>query len=137
MIKRGAQRLLRTWRGHRGRGVPRLDRRGFTLPEILIVLAVLTIGILPLAVVQAQARREVGHADRYTQAIALAQSHIEQAKGLGFGVARADSGNAGHLRWVSDVQNVSFGLNRVGVTVRWFDGPVNRSLRVVSLVSMR
>ena len=115
----------------------RPDRGGFTLIEILIVMAILSIGIVPLAVVQSSARREVNHADRYTQAIALAQSRIEQAKGAGFGNAVPDSGDVGHLRWVADVQNVSFGMDQVGVTVTWNDGRVNQSLRMVSLVSMR
>jgi len=116
---------------------PRPDRGGFTLVEILIVMAILSIGIVPLAVVQSNARREVNHADRYTQAIVLAQSRIEQAKGAGFGNAVPDSGDVGQLRWVADVQNVSFGMNQVGVTVTWNDGRVNQTLRMVSLVSMR
>lgn len=115
----------------------RPDRDGFTLIEILIVLAVLSIGIIPLALVQSNARREVNHADRYTQAIALAQSRIEQAKGAGFGAAVPDSGDTGQLRWVTDVQNVSFGMNQIGVTVTWNDGRTDQSLRMVSLVSMR
>jgi len=115
----------------------RPDRGGFTLIEILIVMAVLSIGIIPLAVVQSNARREVNHADRYTQAIALAQSRIEQIKGAGFGAAVPDSGDTGQLRWVTDVQNVSFGMDQVGVTVTWRDGRSDQSLRMVSLVSMR
>lgn len=115
----------------------RPDRGGFTLIEILIVMAVLSIGIIPLAVVQSNARREVSHADRYTQAIALAQSRIEQAKGVGFGAAQPDSGDTGQLRWVTDVRNVSFGMNQIGVTVTWNDGRAGQTLRMVSLVSMR
>ncbi|MHB8078522.1 MAG: type IV pilus modification PilV family protein [Candidatus Krumholzibacteriia bacterium] len=115
----------------------RPDRGGFTLIEILIVLAVLSIGIIPLALVQSNARREVSHADRYTQAIALAQSRIEQAKGAGFGNAAPDSGDTGQLRWVTDVQNISFGMNQIGVTVTWNDGRSDQALRMVSLVSMR
>ena len=115
----------------------RADRGGFTLTEILVVLVILTIGIVPLAVVQSTSRRAVGHADRMTQAVALAQSRLEQMRGAGFGNAAPDSGQAGQLRWVSDVQNVGFGLDRVGVTVRWFDGRDNRVLRLVSLVSLR
>jgi prepilin-type N-terminal cleavage/methylation domain-containing protein len=115
----------------------RVDRGGFTLTEILVVLVILTIGIVPLAVVQSSARREVSKSDRYTQAMALAQSRIEQMRGAGFGNAAPDSGNAGQLRWVADVQNVSFGMDRVGVTVTWFDGRSDQTLRMVSLVSMR
>ncbi len=116
---------------------PRPDRGGFTLTEILVVLAILTIGIVPLAVVQSSARREVSRSDRYTQAIALAQDRIEQAKAAGFGAAAPDSGDTGQLRWVSDIQNVSFGLDQVGVTVTWFDGRNPQQLRMVGLLSMR
>lgn len=113
------------------------DRAGFTLTEILVVLVILTIGIVPLAVVQSRARNEVSRSDRYTQAIVLAQSQIEQMKGVGFGIAVADTGQVGQLRWTSDVQNISFGLDRIGVTVTWFDGRGDQTLRMVSLVSLR
>jgi prepilin-type N-terminal cleavage/methylation domain-containing protein len=136
-----ARRASRPCRLRSGRLLPRRGpqsaREGFTLIEILIVMAVLSIGIIPLALVQSNARRDVSHADRYTQAIILAQSRIEQAKGAGFGNAAPDSGDVGQLRWVTDVQNVSFGMNQVGVTVTWNDGHVDQTLRMVSLVSMR
>lgn len=114
-----------------------LDRTGFTLPEIMVVLLIVTIGIVPLAVVQSSARREVGRSDRYTQALALAQSRFEQMKGAGFGAAVADSGEVAQLRWVSDVQNVGFGLDRISVTVRWRDGGGMRTVQVAGLQSMR
>ena len=115
----------------------RCHRAGFTLPEIMVVLLIVTIGIVPLAVVQSQARREVGRSDHYTQALALAQSQFEQMKGAGFGVAAADSGQVARLRWVSDVQNVSFGLDRISVTVRWQDGGRVQTVQVAGLQSMR
>ncbi len=115
----------------------RVDRGGFTLTEILVVLLILTIGIVPIAVLQSNARRDVSKSDRYTQAVALAQSRIEQMRGAGFGSVFPDSGAVGLLSWTSDVQNVSLGLDRVGVTVTWFDGRRQQALRVVSLVSLR
>jgi prepilin-type N-terminal cleavage/methylation domain-containing protein len=112
-------------------------RAGFTLPEIMVVLLIVTIGIVPLAVVQSQARREVGRSDRFTQAVALAQDRLERLKGAGFGVAAADSGQAGRLRWVSAVQNVGFGLDRITVTVTWRDGGDLQTVQVAGLQSMR
>jgi len=120
-----------------GRKPGRVGRDGFTLVEILVVLVILTIGIVPLAVVQSSARREVSESDRYTQALVLAQDRLERMKALGFGVAAPDSGASGQLAWNADVQNVSFGLDRIGVTVTWFDGGQPQQLRMVSLVSMR
>ncbi len=113
------------------------DRDGFTLVEILVVLAILTIGILPLAMVQTQARHEVSKSDRFTQAITLAQSQLEQMKGAGFGNAVPDSGQVGVIQWRTAVQNVSFGLDRLEVTVNWFDGARDQTLLVSDLVSTR
>jgi prepilin-type N-terminal cleavage/methylation domain-containing protein len=132
----GRSRFLQACRG-RPFGCSWFDRTGFTLPEIMVVLLIVTIGIVPLAVVQSSARREVGRSDRYTQALALAQSQFEQMKGAGFGAAAADSGQVAQLRWVSDVQNVSFGLDRISVTVRWRDGGGMRTVQVAGLQSMR
>jgi prepilin-type N-terminal cleavage/methylation domain-containing protein len=113
------------------------DRDGFTLVEILVVLAILTIGILPLAMVQTQARHEVSKSDRFTQAITLAQSQLEQMKGAGFGNAVPDSGQVGAIQWRTAVQNVSFGLDRLEVAVSWFDGVRDQTMVVSDLVSTR
>ena len=59
MVKRGTQprRGRARRRDHEGRR-PALDRGGFSLTEILVVLVILTIGIVPLSMVQSRARRE-------------------------------------------------------------------------------
>lgn len=135
-MRRGITMIAARLRALAG-AAPQPGRDGFTLTEILVVLGILTIGIVPLAVVQSSARRDVAQSDRYTQAMALAQTRIEMMRGAGFGNAAADSGDVGQLRWVSDVQNQGLGLDRVGVTVTWFDGRRQQNLRLVSLVSMR
>jgi prepilin-type N-terminal cleavage/methylation domain-containing protein len=117
--------------------MPGKRRDGFTLTEILVVLMILAIGILPIAIVQSQARREVQRSDRLTQAITLAQAQLENMKGAGFGNAQADSGQAGPLAWRTDVQNVSFGMDQIRVEVTWFDGARDRTVQVSDLVSMR
>ena len=110
---------------------------GFTLVEIMMVMMVLAVGVLPIAVIQHQARQEVSESDRYTQGIELAQFHMERVKGMGFGAAAADSGATGNVEWAVRVTNVSFGLDRIEVTTSWQNDGQEESLTIADLVSMR
>ena len=112
-------------------------RDGFSLVEIMMVLMILTVGIIPLAVIQHQARRDVEESDIYTQSLNVAQSQLERIKGLGFGAAAPDSGVIDNIQWTARVTNVSFGLDRVEVTTTWLGGGANQTLTVADLVSMR
>lgn len=115
----------------------RLGRGGFSLVEIMMVLMILSVGIIPLAVIQHQARRDVQESDVYTQSLNIAQSQLERIKGLGFGAAAADSGVVGNIQWAARVTNVSFGMDRVEVTTTWLGGGGNQSITVSDLVSLR
>ena len=128
------KRFLRGGRDVRP-GVP--GRDGFSLVEILMVLLVLTVGILPIAIIQHRSRREVNESDRYTQAVPIAQAQMERIKGLGFGVAAADSGSEGQIEWVCQVTNVGVGLDRIEITASWNSEQGQETLTVADLVSMR
>lgn len=120
----------------RGRiGLP--GREGFSLVEILMVLVILSIGILPVVIIQHRSRREVSESDRYTQAVTLAQSQMERIKGMGFGVAAPDSGTLGEVDWVCNVTNIGIGLDRIEITTRWSNADGDQSLTIADLVSMR
>lgn len=112
-------------------------REGFTLVEIMMVLMILSVGILPIAVIQHQARHEVSEADRYTQAIEVAQLHLERIKSMGFGNAVNQEGQTGAIAWNATVTNVAFGLDRIDVTVTWPNDGIQETLTVADLVSMR
>ena len=113
------------------------DREGFSLVEILMVLMILTVGIIPLAVIQHQARQDVQESDIYSSSLNVAQSQLERIKGLGFGNAVPDSGQVGNIQWRAQITNVSFGLDRVEVTTTWTGGGANQTITVADLMSMR
>jgi prepilin-type N-terminal cleavage/methylation domain-containing protein len=115
----------------------RLAREGFTLVEIMMVLVILAVGVLPIAVIQHRARGEVNEADRHTQAIAVAQMQLERLKSRGFGNIAAENGAVGAINWAAQVNNVSFGLDRVTVVATWQNKNAVETLTVSSLVSMR
>lgn len=126
--------LVRKLKGAQDPGV---NRDGFTLVEILVVLFVLTVGVLPLVVIQHRARREVTESDGYTQAVLVAQDQLERIKGQGFGNAVADSGQVGNIQWVANVTEQSLGLDRIDLTASWqIEGEV-RSLTLADFVSLR
>jgi len=129
-------RISKFWRKFL-RQAPMPGREGFTLVEILMVLVILSVGILPVAVIQHRARKEVSESNRYTEGIVIASSQLERIKGMGFGTAVADSGTTGYVNWVARVNNVGFGLDRITVTASWQNDNVVESLTVTDLVSMR
>jgi prepilin-type N-terminal cleavage/methylation domain-containing protein len=130
--------LNRRWRRLLRRGrTASPGRGGFSLVEIMIVLVILSVGVLPIAIVQHHARREVVKADRHTEAITIAQGQLERLKGLGFGNVVAENGVEGTFAWQAQVTNVSFGLDRVDVTVTWNTANTAETLTVSDLLSMR
>jgi len=130
-LKRRISTLLRPAR------TPGPGRAGFTLVEIMMVMLVLSVGVLPIAIIQHHAREEVSESDIYTQGLQLAQFHMERTKGMGFGGAAADSGTVGRVDWVVRVTNLSFGLDRIDVTTSWRNDGQTESLTISDLVSMR
>ena len=114
-----------------------IQRAGFSLIEIMVVMLILSVGVIPIAVVQHQARREVSEADRHTDAIVLAQGQLERLKAMGFGNVVPDSGVVNNITWTSRVNNVSFGLDRIDVIATWGTGRDQQTLVVSDLLSMR
>ncbi|MCH7549593.1 MAG: prepilin-type N-terminal cleavage/methylation domain-containing protein [Candidatus Krumholzibacteriota bacterium] len=49
---------------------------GFTLVELMVVLVILTIGLLPLALVQTRAQQDVFETGQFSNAVQIAQLQI-------------------------------------------------------------
>ena len=65
---------------------------GFTLLEVMIAVAVLAAGVVPLLVTHAATVRNLRRARELTQAGLLAQSRIGTLEGFGFAALRGDDG---------------------------------------------
>ena len=110
---------------------------GFSLVELVVVLVILAVGILPIAYVQTRAQQSVVDSGRDGEALAVAQTEIETAKGRGFGNVVSANGAVGNYNWAQTVTTVSQGLQQVSVTVTWNERTTARTLTVVTLLSMR
>lgn len=130
-MNRKIRRLLSAGR------LPGFGREGFTLVEIMMVLMILTVGVLPIAIIQHRSREEVSEANRATQAMEIAQMHLERTKGMGFGNAVDSNGQDGQITWAVQVTNVAFGLDRIQVTASWRNDGNTETLTIADLLSTR
>ena len=110
---------------------------GFSLVEMMVVLVILTIGLLPLAIVQTRAQQDVFESGQFSDALNVAQMQMETAKSMGFGSAATDSGTVDVYSWRTTVTNVSFGLDRITVRVGWNEKGDRRAVQVVDMISYR
>ena len=110
---------------------------GFSLVELMVVLVILTIGLLPLALIQTRAQQDVFESGQYTEALQVAQLQMEVAKSGGFGNVVTDSGLVDVYTWRATVSNVSFGLDQVVVDVRWNEKGRQRNIQIMDRLSFR
>jgi len=111
---------------------------GFTLIELMVVLVILTIGLLPLALVQTRAQQDVFESGQFSDAVQVAQLQMESAKALGFGNIPVDSGTVdGVYAWDRQVQNVSLGLDQITVNVNWMDKGDAQTVAITDMISFR
>jgi len=110
---------------------------GFSLVELMVVLVILTIGLLPLALVQTRAQQDVFESGQYSEAVQVAQLQMESAKSLGFGNVAADSGTVDAFTWNRQVQNIQPGLDQLRISVTWNEKGDQRTLMVMDRIARR
>ena len=114
------------------------DNKGFSLIELMVVLVILTIGLLPLALVQTRASEDVTESGQFSEAVRVAELQMESAKALGFGNIPTDSGTVdAFYTWERQVSNVSLGLDQIVVDVRWNEKGGQRNVTVRDMISFR
>ncbi|MDH4036810.1 MAG: prepilin-type N-terminal cleavage/methylation domain-containing protein [Candidatus Krumholzibacteria bacterium] len=127
--------------------MPTTDRttaaqRGFSLVELMVVMAILAVGLLPLAFIQTRAQQNVADSGRFTEALALAQMQMESAKSLGSGNVATDSGLVDVYTWRRDVTTLVPGpvparLDRITLSVNWTEHGRPQSLQIINMMSAR
>jgi prepilin-type N-terminal cleavage/methylation domain-containing protein len=104
-------------------------RRAFTLPEVMIALAVL---LLAIVMIFGTLRRSAELTRRFTTATALAQQKLEDLMGVSYGRMAAGSDIVGEFSRVWSIQNDTLpALINVSVTWQNLDG-TERELTLTS-----
>jgi len=67
------------------------NEKGFTLIEVIIAIAILSVGLLALASMQVAAIKGNAHANRLTEATTLAQDKVEELISLQYTVSSTDT----------------------------------------------
>jgi len=117
---------------------PGADQRGFSLVELVVVMVILTVGLLPLALVQTRAQQDVFESGQRSDAVEVAQQQMESSLALGYGNVVADSGMVDSVyTWKRSVTNVSFGLDQIAINVQWVEKGKQRNIQVTDMLSFR
>ena len=120
------------------------NSKGFTLIEVMIVMAIFSIGILAAAAMQMTATRGNASARKITEAIALAENQIENLTQLSYDHPDLDPDNNPHksiqdpyiINWnVSEIDLDEDGSNdskTVDIAVNWrYGGDRNVSIQYI------
>ncbi|MEW6161755.1 MAG: prepilin-type N-terminal cleavage/methylation domain-containing protein [Nitrospirota bacterium] len=127
----------------------RKNPNGFTLVEVLIALAILSIGLLALAGLQVVVIKANAGSKNLTSAVILAEAKIEELKRNGFGSLTNgnfqdpnnpvnETGQAGGIftrSWVIDNYFGSADMKQIIVTLTWTDSLGNHNIPVTTVFS--
>ncbi len=120
------------------------DTKGFTLIEILIVMAILAIGVLGVASLQISAVHNNGLGNLITQATMLAQEKMESLKSTDDIAALTDgsetnidhygeSGGIFDRSWIISNPLGGSSSRQIEIAVQWNKGGVNRSVILTAI----
>lgn len=114
-----------------------MNNKGVTLVELLVVLAVLSAGLIPIAFVQLSANKDVFHSGQRTEALGIAQMQMERTKSMGFNNATSSNGTAGIYNWNTNIQPAGTRINSVTITVQWQEKGEQKAVTIRSLIASR
>src|SRR5215510_2165195 len=101
------------------------NEKGLTLPEVLVAMVVLSLGLLGLAKMQITAIQVNAASGRLTQATALAQDKAEELMALPYTDADLNVGKYSSKRadytitWEVAQDTLAVGIKTINLTVTW------------------
>jgi general secretion pathway protein I len=122
--------------------LPSLRKTGFTLLEVMIALAILSIVAVAFLRAQAGSIRLVDEASQISLATLLAKEKMAELESIGFSEAKKNSGTGGKefsmLRWEQVVSLTEvLNLRKAQVRVFWTEGTQERSLELTAYFARR
>jgi len=122
--------------------IPSCRPRGFTLLEVMIALAILSIVAVAFLRAQASSVRLVDEASQISLATLLAKEKMAELESIGFSEPKKDSGTGGKgfpmLRWEQVVSLTEvLNLRKTQVRVFWMEGTQERSLELTAYFAKR
>ena len=121
------------------------SQAGFSLVEVLVVFIIVSLAILPLAGVQLSSRRAVDEAQRYGEAVEVAQTQLEKLRVDDFGNVGTDNFVVNRFNVQTDVQPqidpgtgiASNTIEALRVTVTWVEKGDSMSVDLSGLRAAR
>jgi len=122
--------------------LPSLRKTGFTLLEVMIALAILSIVAVAFLRAQAGSIRLVDEASQISLATLLAKEKMAELESIGFSEPKKNSGTGGKefpmLRWEQVVSLTEvLNLRKAQVRVFWTEGTQERSLELTAYFARR
>jgi len=122
--------------------IPSCRPRGFTLLEVMIALAILSIVAVAFLRAQASSVRLVDEASQISLATLLAKEKMAELESIGFSEPQKNNGTGGKefpmLRWEQAVSLTEvLNLRKAQVRVLWMEGQQERSLELTAYFAKR
>jgi len=122
--------------------LPSYRKTGFTLLEVMIALAILSIVAVAFLRAQAGSIRLVDEASQISLATLLAKEKMAELESIGFSEPKKNSGTGGKefsmLRWEQVVSLTEvLNLRKAQVRVFWTEGTQERSLELTAYFARR
>lgn len=117
-------------------------KRGFSLIEVILALAILILGLVGVIVLFPVGLRASRQASVLSEETLLAQSRLEEIKTLGYDKINAEEGTYKNFKWQVEFEEIApegianpSGLRKAIVTIKWNQGGQEKKDSFSTMVS--